>query len=249
MLTKPQIIHALTTHLEPQNHARAASLAGSDATGRADDTSDIDLFVFVMPGSIDQTASAIRAALESLSPITVEWRLPMPTWHGSPQAFYQLKHAPEHLMIDWVIIEVGTPHPWLEVERHGHHLVLFDKDDLLIPTHIDRAAIQSQIHNRLAELRTRFQLFRHLPLKLINRNKPVDAMHFYTSMLLKPLVDLLRITHCPDRYDYGFRYLSDDLPPAEYDAIRRLSYPRGLNELGLFSAEIILRIEALLDAR
>lgn len=246
MLTKAQILTALTAHLQPLDYARAASLGGSDATGCADDLSDIDLFVFVTPGAIEHTASTIRTALESLSPITVEWRLPMPTWHGSHQAFYQLKDAPEHLMIDWVMIEAGTPHPWLEVERHGHHHVLFDKDHLLIPAHIDHAAIQSQIRTRLAELRTRFQLFRHLPLKLIIRNKPVDAIYFYTNMLLKPLVDLLRIAHCPDRFDYGFRYLSDDLPPAEFAIVHRLAYPRDADELRAFCPEVIDRLEGLL---
>lgn len=227
MLSRAAIIAALTTALEPDSLLRAAALGGSDATGRADNLSDVDLLLFVAPGATEHAAARIDDALRALSPVRLMWRLPMPTWHGFHQAFYQLADAPEHLMVDWVIIEHGTPHPWFEVERHGVMKVLFDKDALIKPAHIDRAAVAAAAQKKLEESRLKFQLFRHMASKLAIRQRPADAAHFYHSLVLRPLVDALRCVHCPDRYDYGFRYLHDDLPKADYEAICRLCYPAG----------------------
>lgn len=248
MLTRQAITAALST-LKSHDFIRAATLAGSDATGRADDLSDIDLVLFVTRGGIEPAAQAIDALLRTLSPINLSWRLPMPTWHGFNQAFYQLKDAPEHLMIDWVIIEVGEgapPHPFFEVERHGTHKALFDKDALVTATHTDHAAIDTAIRKRVEEIRNRFTLFRHMGAKNATRNLPIDACHFYHSLALRPLIDMLRITHAPDRHDFGLRYLKDDLPLAEYETIQRLCYPRSAADIPPFTAEITQLMDELL---
>ncbi len=227
MLTRDDLIRTLYAWLEPLELARAAWLGGSDATGRADALSDVDLMLVVRAGRIEEGARAIHAALEAVSPIRVHYRMPWPTWHGFHQAFYQLADAPEHLMVDWVILEAGQPHPWLEVERHGVPRVLFDKDGLVKSVHVDRAAIDAAVAKKVAELRQRFALFRHLPAKLIERGVPADAMHFYMTLVLRPLVDVLRCVHCPERHDYGFRYVRSDLPRAKWEMLERLSYVPG----------------------
>ncbi len=205
----------------------AVALGGADATGRADEQSDIDLMVFVEPGGVEHVAARIEAALRAVSPIREKWRLAMPTWHGFNQAFYQLRDAPECLMVDWVMIERGTSHPWFEVERHGAMRVLFDKEGMVRSVHVDRAAIEAGVKKKIEESRVKFQLFRHMAEKMVTRDRPADAAHFYHSLVLRPLVDVLRCVHCPDRYDFGFRYLHDDLPGEAYDAVCRLCYPSG----------------------
>ncbi len=237
MLQRATIIEALARDLPAHDCFRAATLGGSDATGRADDRSDVDVFLLVEPGTIEEAVAAFDRVVERLSPIRLRLRLPMPTWHGFHQAFYQLENAPEHLMIDWVMVERGQPHPWFEVERHGLHRVLFDKDDLARPGHVDRGAIDSAVRRRVEELRIRFPMFRHLAPKLAGRDLPADAAYFYQSLVLRPLVDLLRCVHCPERHDFGFRYLRDDLPGPEYRAICRLAYPTGARTIKAFAEE------------
>ena len=39
-----------------------------------------------------------------------------------------------------------------------------------------------------------------------------NAMASYLAYSIRPLVELLRMRHCPDRFDYGLRYLDRDLP-------------------------------------
>lgn len=223
MLTRDRIIDTLSARLVEHEFIRAAWLGGSDANGRADDLSDVDLCLLVRPGEVEPAAAAIESALESLSPVRIRYRLPMPTWHGFHQAFYQLEDAPEHTMVDWVMMEVGQPHPWFEVERHGTPRALFDKDGLIRPARVDRAAIDAAVSRRVDELRLKFPLFRHLPVKLVARGLPVDAAHFYFSLVLRPVVDLLRCVHCPERHDYGFRYVDDDLPAEASSLLRRWS--------------------------
>lgn len=249
MLTRNRVIEALRDELAKTAAIRAATLGGSDANGRADEVSDVDLFLIVERGAIEDAAAAVERVLESLSPIAIKFRLPMPTWHGFHQAFYQLADAPEHLMIDWVIVEKGTPHPWFEVERHGTHRVLFDKDGAVVPAHMDRAAIDAAIAKKVAELRIKHAVFKHLPGKLAVRGEgglPADAAYFYHALALRQLVDMLRAVHCPDRHDFGFRYLKDDLPRREYEMVCRLSYPSGPEAIGPNVREISGEIERLL---
>lgn len=44
--------------------------------------------------------------------------------------------------------------------------------------------------------------------------------------------ELLRMRHCPERWDFGLRYLDRDLPPAMCDEIRDLVFVRDLKDLG-----------------
>lgn len=213
MLNRDQVIDSLGASLPAYECIRAAWLGGSDANGRTDELSDVGLFLVVEPGGVEEAAALLEQNLESLSPIRLRYRLPMPTWHGFHQAFYQLRDAPEHLMVDWLMVERGQPHPWLEVERHGTPRVLFDKDGVTKPAHADRASIDAAVRRRVDELRVKFPMFRHLPGKLAQRALPVDAAYFYSALILRPPEDLLRAVHCPDRFDFGLRYVRDDLPP------------------------------------
>jgi hypothetical protein len=245
MITRADAIAGLG-RLAAHDFFRGVCLGGADATGRADELSDVDVLALVSPGSLEAAASALEAAVRAVSPIAIASRLPMPTWHGFPQAFYQLAAAPEHLMIDCVFLEAGAAHPWFEVERHGTARVLFDKDGLVAPVHVDRAALSRVIAKRVAEIRTRFALFRHLGPKCAARGLPVDACSFYHALALRPLVDMLRITHCPDRHDLGPRYLRDDLPSREYEMVRRLGFARDAEDVGAFVREIEGEVAELL---
>lgn len=231
MLTREAIIGALQRDLAAQPDIRAAWLGGSDANGRADEWSDVDLMVIGAAGRLEAVAVAIEAAVERISPIRVKFRLPMPTWHGFEQAFYQLEHAPEELMIDWLIIEEGKPHPWFEVERHGTGRVLFDRVGAVVEAHVNMRTCYDAAAKKVEELRLKFPMFRHLPVKLARRGLPVDAASFYQALVLRPLVDLLRCVYCVERHDFGFRYLRDDLPREVYHEIERLCWLSGPGEI------------------
>lgn len=231
-VTRQQILDAVVPRLRDEPRVLAAWLGGSDATGRADEMSDVDLCLVCEDGAAAGLRPVIEAAVAAVAPIRVKFDLPEPTWHGFPQSFYQLQNAPEWLMVDWVIVERSQHNPWLEVERHGRAKVLFDKEGLLRETHADAAALRAAAEKKIAELRVKFPVFRHLPVKMARRGLPVDALHFYNALVLRPLIDLLRAIHCPDRHDFGPRYLKSDLPahPHYYEELCRLSLVRSLED-------------------
>ena len=48
--------------------------------------------------------------------------------------------------------------------------------------------------------------------RAVARDQLAEAVAMYLRFGLMPLVQLLRTKHCPERHDYGLRYLHTDLP-------------------------------------
>jgi hypothetical protein len=248
MLERATLVEALREGLARAECVRAAWLGGSDATGRTDGVSDVDLMVIAAAGRTDEAIAAIDAAVARVAVTRLRYRLPQPTWHGFAQAFYQFEDAPEWLMLDWLVMEQGEPHPWMEVERHGEALVLFDKDGELRGAHVDRSAIEAAVRKKVEDLRVKYRLFRHLAPKMARRGLGPDAAYFYHSITLRSLVDLLRAVHCPERHDFGFRYLDRDLPRDLCERVGRLCYPADAGDVVRMQAEADALIDEVLAA-
>ncbi len=225
MTTREDIIDALSDSLARVDLFRAAWLGGADAMGRDDELSDVDLVCFIREGRADEGFERVRGVLERIAPIEGEWRLPSPTWHGGEQTFFQLAGCPGFGLVDVVLTLPAPGFEFLVPERHGTPPVLFDHDGLVKPTPFDRGAHEKRLGERVAMERGRFALLSHLAEKELRRGRPIDAWQYYASLVLRPLVDVLRAVHCPDRFDFGLRYLWDDLPPALVGEIEALAYP------------------------
>lgn len=226
MPMRDAIIDALTARLRDLPSVRALWLGGSDATGRRDAYSDIDYCVIADDGSAGEVFAAAESALAAISPIEIGYRLPQCPWPHMEQAFYRLRDAGPHLLVDFCVLSANAPPEarFMERERHGQPQILFDPSGLLAPVPMDRAAHQVRIAARIADLRQRFPLFQTLVERNLARGQAVDALHFYMNLTLRPLIDLLRIAYCPDRFDFGARYLKFDLPPQIAAEVERLSY-------------------------
>lgn len=254
MLTRDAIIAALTTRLEDLPSVHALWIGGSDATRRRDAYSDIDYCVLAEDGAAAGIFAAAEAALESLSPIEINYRLPQSPWPHMEQAFYRLRDAGPHLLVDFCILSNKAPADarFLERERHGEPRVLHDPDGLLAPVPLDRAAHEQRIAAKVEDLRRRFPLFQTMVERNLARGLPVDALHFYMNFTLRPVIDILRIAHCPDRFDFGPRYLAFDLPPQAAAEVERLSFvpdAEGLRARLAEAAQIFSRTLAQIDAR
>jgi predicted nucleotidyltransferase len=244
MVTRSQIIAALHAALEARPEVLAASLGGSDATGRTDEFSDVDLVIVVEEGAVETTFAILHGALEELSPITHRWRLAEPTWHGNAQEFLSLRDADPAHFVDVVVLGPSGGERFLEVERHGNAIVLFDRVGVLAPAPLDRVALQARIDTRLAILRERFPLFQTLVTRAVRRGFVTEAAVTYQDHTYRPLIELLRIRHDPDRFDFGARYLDRDLPAALRTEVEALALPGSLAEVEEFRS----RAQALFDA-
>jgi hypothetical protein len=246
VIDRDAIIEALAAAVRDADFVRAAWLGGSDATGRTDALSDVDLCLIVRDERVEDAFGLVEAALASLAPIALRHRLPAPIWLGHGQAFYALEGAASEAMIDLVVQRVGADPAtrFLERERHGEAMVLLDRDGLVVPQPLDRAALAARRRARLAELRETFPLFQSLVETAIRRGFAAEAVGSYVAFTLRPLVEMLRIAHCPDRFDYGLRYLDRDLPPDLRAQVERLALAPDLQAL----AERRREAAALFDA-
>ncbi len=216
---------ALVAALVPMDAVLAMGSTGSDATGRTDEHSDLDLAVVVRDGTAEEVLAAARTAVEALAPVRAAFRVPEPAWHGFSQVFLALEGWPEGLMLDLAVIPESIPPEkrFLERERHGVAEILHDPDGQLAPRELDRDAHRDQARAALEALRTRAALFGHMPAKAVVRGHLVEAAAFHQSFVVTPLVQLLRLRHCLERFDYGPRYLDRDLPEDARVVVERVA--------------------------
>ena len=235
-ISRQMMIDALAAAFEPLPFVHAGWLGGSDASGRTDAWSDVDIQIVVDDDAAEQCFEIAREVLERLSPVTHSFRLPSPTWHGHEQEFLSLRDADPCHFIDFVVVKRSSKDWFLERERHGDALILFDKEGLVKPPPFDRAAHTAKMQKRFAVLREIFPLFQNLTTKAARRRAGADAMMSYMSQTIRLVVELLRMRHCPDRYDYGLRYLDRDLPSDLRAEIERLVFPPSVDQIEAYQA-------------
>lgn len=242
------IIDALAEGLRLEPYVLAVGLGGSFASGRVDEFSDIDLTVVVEDEHVEDGFVRLEAILTSLSPIELHHRLPEPTWHGHSQAFLRLAYADPHHFVDVCVMKRSAPDKLTERERHGDAQILFDPEGLLGTAPFDRPAHDAKMLARLAVLRETYPMFQPLLVRAVARGHVAEATYWYVNLTLKGLVEILRMRHCPDRYDFGLRYLDRDLPPEIRVEIEQLAYPRDADELAGFQLRAQAHFESELQA-
>jgi hypothetical protein len=231
MLSRHEILNAITTALEPKEYVQALWEGGAAAFDRVDQWSDIDLMIAVDDDHVAETFDQLEACLRSLSPIARQYNLPEPAWHGHSQRFYQLQEASPFLMLDVVVLKRSSENKFLQPELHGDADVHFDKSGVVQTEPFDWPALKEKLRARLETLRVNFDLFQTLTLKEIERGNAIEALGFYLGFTLRPLVEALRIRYRPARHSFHTRYVYYDLPA---DAVKRLEdlyFVAGLAEL------------------
>ena len=83
--------------------------------------------------------------------------------------------------------------------------------------------------------------------KAIWRHDAADAISTYHAVTMRSLVELLRMRHCPVRYDFGLRYLDRDLPPEVRRQAESLLFCSNLEELAEKQATAVALFQATLD--
>ena len=222
---RDRISSAISNALRPLPAVFAGWEGGSAAFGALDAYSDIDLNYLVDDdASPELLYTSAENALELVSPITARHTAP-------PGRYYKLRDGGEFLFVDLCFFQVGAPDHFLDVERHGHIVPLFDKGDWLSRKFLDQNALAAKRDKRYRELQTWFPISQSFVRKAILRGDHVEAVTSYWGYTMKPLVELLRMRYCAVRWDFGMRYLDRDLSPAVYDRVRGLAFVRDLEDL------------------
>jgi hypothetical protein len=237
-ISRQRIIDALSSDLKRGAFIRAAWLGGSDSSGRADQWSDVDIQLIVEDNHVEEAFDAVHKALEALSPIDLVYRFPTPTWHGHEQEMIRLRDASPFAVVDLVVMNRSNPNRFLEAERHGHPLVLFDHDDLVRAQSLDWVEHAAKLRKRLHALRLQFEFGQVEVRKAALRGAVIEAAYLYQALCVRPLVELLRMRYCPERFDYGPRYLDRDLPDHARAALEALALPPSIEALERLQDEI-----------
>jgi hypothetical protein len=124
--------------------------------------------------------------------------------------------------------------------------VLFDKTGAAEPTSFDRQAHSRKIAARRSAIAARHALFSHTVEKELARGHSHDALLFHQRFVVDPLVELLRMRHCPERFDFGARYLWRDLPTDVAARVERLAFVCDRDDLDRKRQEGIAWIAELL---
>jgi hypothetical protein len=219
-LTREPILQALRRALEPLPHVHAMWEGGSEAFGRTDRWSDVDLQFEVDDDTIPETLSLIEGILAGLSPI--QDRLEMPARPGYAQVFYRFRRASPHLLLDLCLMKKSHPDKFLEPEIHGRVVIHFNKGGSLQVRPLDIPAHLEKIRSKLDWIEKRFTIFAPMVEKELHRGHLPAAIDLYYRLVLDALVDALRVLHAPEHFDFKVPYSCYDLPPEVYQRLSGL---------------------------
>ena len=209
---RERIFAAVLPALQRDATVRACWEGGSIALGRADEFSDIDLYVVGDAAHHQPILESFERALTSAAPIAHVWAIDPPAFAGVSQRIYLLEGAPRFFAVDCAVVTVAGAAQFLERERHGEARVLFDRDGTARASSLDHPPHDARLRQRLAQIRASWPVYRALVEKELARGHSLDAIGFYFGGLLRPLVELLGMRYRAERFDYGWRYLHQDLP-------------------------------------
>lgn len=188
---------------------------GSAVTGGWDEHSDLDVEAWCSPPA-SATYDTVLALARDRFEVDHVWELPEATWPTGRQCFIHLQPDAADLtrptlLVDIVIQE--TPERLtMDTRRHGDPMVLHDPEGRLLLEDDDEEELETQRRQAVAQTAARRQTAAWLVERAIVRGDLAEATALHLRFAVEPLVRLLRIQHCPARFDFGLRYLRTDLP-------------------------------------
>lgn len=231
LLSRNDIISAMVNALSPIDYVQAFWEGGAIAFGRNDEYSDIDAYLLVDDGKVEETFEVVERALESLSPIKQKYPVRQNQWPGVSQAFYRLERASEYLVLDLAILTSSSPTKFLEPEIHGKTVFYFNKSGLNQAPALDRQAFETKQMETLGSLRDRFRMFNDYVQKEIERGNSLEALEYYRTIIIPSLVEFLRAKYNPTHYDFRMRYVHYELPATVIKRLEDLCFVNGLEDL------------------
>ena len=242
-LGRSEIIEVLTERLQAIDSIDAMWEIGAVAFGRIDDYSDIDLMISGHDDKIEEIISDFERILNQVSPIELMWRIPGTVEHGHTQIFCRLLNTSPFLLIDVVFMKSSAEQKYLVPEIHNPPFVYFDKAGIVKDEPFDADQFVEDLKAHAAKLKTKFELFQPLVIKEIHRGHAIEAKGYYQNACSKFLLDLFKIKYSPTRYNFGVRYVYDELPPDVLHELETVYFVTGLADLKIKQ----MRAEALFN--
>jgi len=208
---RKQIIGALENGLKKCSFVFAFWLEGADAMGTVDKYSDIDIWLDVQDGREVNVIKKVRGILSRLAPLDFVHEIN----HPDPkicQIFFHLKGSSEFLIIDVCVQSHSRDMLFTRGHKDEAVKVVFDKAGVVRFCDLDQAEFKRKLKLRIDELRKTFLFFQAWVMKGVRRNNFLEALSYYHSFVLAPLVELLRIYYEPTKREFGLKHVERDLP-------------------------------------
>jgi len=209
--TREQIIKAFSNELKNNSFVFAFWLEGADAHNRVDEYSDMDVWLDVQDGHEEMVIEQIHSILSKIAPLDFEHEID----HPHPkirQKFFHLKDTSEFLIID-VCVQSHSREFWY---TNGHAdekvKIIFEKGKVIEFRNLDKIEFQNLQKKRIDELKKTFLFFQAWVKKGVNRDNFLEALKYYHSFILDPLVELLRLRYEPTKREFGLKHIERDLP-------------------------------------
>jgi hypothetical protein len=223
-MTRKIVRDKLEGHLAQCASVLAMWEAGSTAFGRADDYSDLDIGVISKEGSNQEVWRVVDQAFEELGGVVLRWNEPSALFSGMDKRIFRPRQARAWFQVDIGLFPDSATELYNQPERHGRIVVVFDHTGRLTPPpwHEEghRRKMGEALHQNLMKWETYYGWFR----KELARGRAVDAFVMHLYLTVTPLLTLLNMRHRPNRWDFGFRYIKEELPPEVVKIVERLCY-------------------------
>lgn len=237
---KNQILQIFHQTFKNDESVLAVWEGGSAANSTSDEYSDLDLNILASRND-EAIFKRIEEALGAVSEITSVWNEPKSIWPDLTQKVYFLKDSPKHFFVDVAVFPQSSPQilsEFMQPERHGKPVILFDKANFIQTQNSDKAALLQRQALRLKQVSEAFPVFRTEVFKELDRHHAIDAFGFYQSAMLRPLIEILGMIHRPHRFDFGLRYLQQSFPQALYEKLEKLTFVQDIENLRACAIEV-----------
>jgi len=217
-ITREKIVGIVRDGLKDNSAVLAMWLEGSAASGHADEYSDIDIWLDVEDSKEQMMLNKTKEILEKIGPLDYDYQRRKHPHPKITQRFFHIKGTSEFLLID-LNVQSHSRDFFFTKNKEGEDVqVIFEKGGSLKFQEFDEEEIKKEIDEKKPDLVKLFKLTHGVDGE-IARNNFLEALMYYHKFILEPLVDLLRIEHCPAKHGFYLKHIGRDLPE---DIVARL---------------------------
>lgn len=199
---RSDLINGLRHALESDSRFIAAILEGADAHKTVDEYSDIDIRV-IYEGDLNAVQSVVTSALQQFGEVDYTYVRREP---NGTRLILHCAGTPKYLLFDILL------QPYLEYNKYisKDKILLFDKLNIL--TEFNEMSGSEEIIARIEKLKSNGALRDIYFEREALRGNFLEALHQYQTLVLQPLVEILRLCYCPQYRDLQLKHVTKDLP-------------------------------------
>lgn len=244
MIKRSDMLLLLKPFFEKVDGVLAVWEAGSQATGRVDAYSDLDLLVLCQHEHVEDVLMKTKSFLEAQIPNGIYRRAPEPTWHGFSQFFYLPKDEP-YFYFDFSFTSIQNPNKFTEIERHGTPTIWFEKVPIYQPRQLSQEDQQKLAIKTIQGARFYEPIIAKEVIKACKRGLDIDARTMYFTYLQRFLVPFINVKYRPHKADFGVRYLINDVPKDVYKILVRFFQVHTLSNIEKTFTEVQAMVDQL----